>query len=915
LNKAARLAVVLLAVQSVMQLYNGWNMPVVRPGLGDLYFKAALWPPDKALGQIATLGYPLFLRLVGVFSSSFEAIPFAHTLVLVACVFLFWWGACRFGMHPWPAAAAASVLLWKTPVQDAMTETLATILSVGMFGAVFWAGAGRARALPMALLGALVCVTYQVRPGFLFSIGVAPLACAVLSLRKWGWWDRGLWARHSAWCAGVCVLPLLLFCALRLAIVGHFGLMSFAGQNSVGITVELLDEEVIAQLPPDHRPLAMALHHARENWPTPRLWGPRFQVSETGEIMTQFTVNVNRVTRVTMAKFTRDNPAFTNVEADRYLSELSSNVIRSAPLGYLGWCCVALWHCAQLAREARFGISDWGPIPDNFRLLAALLAGLGIATLRGGVRRRAFGEDSTWRQRFLPSHVLFVVFLLYFGANVVLISAIMAPIPRYVENTMLFIPAWALVYFVERMVILFAAWVREPGVMHWWMGTLPSTPADVAGAAAEAPSPKRRRLRWTRRRMAAAALAFAIICGWIFRHALLFWGIEHAPGTTRSAMSVFPFLIAIQQPGGVRPLHAAALAGDAQMIRFLLDKGASVSATTRRGMTPLHCAAMANAPEIVDVLLEAGAEPGAAGPFGLSPLHLASLFGNRESIASLLERGADIDVQTGSGIAPLHLSYDPETAAALLSHGANIEIRDRTNATPLHWAWRRDILTLLLERGADINAKEQWASIIRGCTLLHKAVYPLTADIEEVRWLLEHGADPNATDINGMTPLYFAIWRDHVAIAELLLAHRANVNQAARWASLSTGVKEKRYTEIYVKTTGTPPGRFKFDELVPDRVTLTPFQWAFYLGRRLFMAGVLIEYGATIDARNEVGMTALHWAILSDRTDGVEMMLDLYPPEGMTEADIALAVRLARILNYQNCLSLLERAGVAVSDR
>ncbi len=65
----------------------------------------------------------------------------------------------------------------------------------------------------------------------------------------------------------------------------------------------------------------------------------------------------------------------------------------------------------------------------------------------------------------------------------------------------------------------------------------------------------------------------------------------------------------------------------------------------------------------------------------------------------------------------------------------------------------RDLETAkrLLSQGADINCKYGEA----GWTALH---YTAENQItESARWLLENGADPNAKDIFGQTPLYFSI--------------------------------------------------------------------------------------------------------------------------------------------------------------
>lgn len=90
-----------------------------------------------------------------------------------------------------------------------------------------------------------------------------------------------------------------------------------------------------------------------------------------------------------------------------------------------------------------------------------------------------------------------------------------------------------------------------------------------------------------------------------------------------------------------------------------------------------------------------------------------------------------------------------EIAELLIDYGANINVVDSNKSTPLIEALDSesyDIMQLLLENGADIEYK------FRGNTCLIRSA--CSGDVQAVELLLEFGANPNATDVDGFTALY-----------------------------------------------------------------------------------------------------------------------------------------------------------------
>ena len=97
-----------------------------------------------------------------------------------------------------------------------------------------------------------------------------------------------------------------------------------------------------------------------------------------------------------------------------------------------------------------------------------------------------------------------------------------------------------------------------------------------------------------------------------------------------------------------------------------------------------------------------------------------------------------------------------------------------TSTTPLHRAADEgnvDQIQSLIASGADINAKNE-----RGETPLHKAVLGRGDHKSLVRLLVAHGANPNAKDQIGNTPLYKVAQWASIDVAEVLISAGADVN-------------------------------------------------------------------------------------------------------------------------------------------
>jgi uncharacterized protein len=130
-----------------------------------------------------------------------------------------------------------------------------------------------------------------------------------------------------------------------------------------------------------------------------------------------------------------------------------------------------------------------------------------------------------------------------------------------------------------------------------------------------------------------------------------------------------PDLVDAMSGDGFTPLHLAAFFGQADAVRLLLARGATVDRNGTGWMTgtPLHAAASGSHAGVVRMLLDAGADPNNRQRHGYTPLHSAAANGDLESIELLLEAGAD----------PSSTNDDGETALVLAEREGDLVIVER----------------------------------------------------------------------------------------------------------------------------------------------------------------------------------------------------------------------------------------------
>ncbi|MGE8279146.1 MAG: ankyrin repeat domain-containing protein [Stenotrophomonas sp.] len=134
---------------------------------------------------------------------------------------------------------------------------------------------------------------------------------------------------------------------------------------------------------------------------------------------------------------------------------------------------------------------------------------------------------------------------------------------------------------------------------------------------------------------------------------------------------------------------AAAMAGDADAVRRLINLGFAVDAVDAQGCSALLRAAGGGHAAVVDLLLSLGADPQHAAASGATPLSAAVSMRQTAIVAALLTAGAKLEHRLPGGVTVLMLAAAlglPDIVARLLTAGADVHAGDDQQLAPLHCA-------------------------------------------------------------------------------------------------------------------------------------------------------------------------------------------------------------------------------------
>ena len=254
----------------------------------------------------------------------------------------------------------------------------------------------------------------------------------------------------------------------------------------------------------------------------------------------------------------------------------------------------------------------------------------------------------------------------------------------------------------------------------------------------------------------------------------------------KSIISENPGKINQKDKDGNSFLHLAVRAGNADMVKFLVSKGADVNMKDNYGQTPLQISAHSDNVEVVIPLVSHGAKINIKNAIGKTPLHDAVYHAQLEIVKYLISQGAEINTKDIRSRIPLHdavIEDKVEISKYLITKGAAVNAKDDDGRTSLHYTVINNDLELikyLVSSGANVNTRDKFNRIA-----LHYA-----ADegyLEIVKYLILKGSEIDTTAAYylqlgtmeltlGCTPLQLAARNGHLEVVKYLVYQGADVN-------------------------------------------------------------------------------------------------------------------------------------------
>ncbi|HEB73090.1 MAG TPA: hypothetical protein ENI77_10775, partial [Nitrospirae bacterium] len=362
---------------------------------------------------------------------------------------------------------------------------------------------------------------------------------------------------------------------------------------------------------------------------------------------------------------------------------------------------------------------------------------------------------------------------------------------------------------------------------------------------------------------------------------------------------------------GMTALAYAARGGHIKTIRFLAAEGAKVNVTDRNGVTALGHAASSGYIGAINALLRAGADITGGKNEDKQAWSLARSEGYVKTYRMLKDIELLSKVRKATTLKEMRQIFlnavkhgAVKSISVLIKKRVDINFRDNVSARDYSYLSGNDIKALgeLAEKYGEVSDKKEPVQC-SGSTALGLAAYSGIDSV--VALLVKNGAEIDAEDSCGQTPLAIAVTGNHLNIALLLLTHGADVDAARRLSGASPLIMAAKAVFPKVAKALMAMGR---GYEIKDKFGFTALHWA-VIKKSAEITGGLLQHGAKTGAKDNLGFTALHWAAMNNDQSLVSALLlshadpDIQSAEGRTPYEL-----IADKEGFEKTASLLEKA-------
>ncbi|XP_071172719.1 ankyrin repeat and SOCS box protein 13-like isoform X2 [Mytilus edulis] len=231
---------------------------------------------------------------------------------------------------------------------------------------------------------------------------------------------------------------------------------------------------------------------------------------------------------------------------------------------------------------------------------------------------------------------------------------------------------------------------------------------------------------------------------------------------------------------GTMPLHLACdkekrCNTNTSIVKELIDAEAYIDQQNAGGVTPIHLACSKENIEIVECLLEEGADCDSLNrDTGETTLVIACCLGNLELINMLTKYGCRIDYPNNMPLITCISRGNIPAVTLLLEKGEDIHKRPGDYLSYACDFNRIDMMEYLRTLGIDVNSRR--TSTVFELAPLHVACMSRSIELRVVEKLLSWDADVSIPSATGDTALHYAAQNLDINKAKIMILHGANVN-------------------------------------------------------------------------------------------------------------------------------------------